>query len=58
MEKNASGEGWRGRHHHAIYSKLQSIADTYADEIRRTFPNIPRRVSGYSIDQLFAGERI
>ncbi|HEY3875001.1 MAG TPA: FAD-binding and (Fe-S)-binding domain-containing protein, partial [Candidatus Kapabacteria bacterium] len=37
---------------HAILEKLQSIAANYADEIRRTFPQIPRRVSGYSIDQL------
>ncbi len=31
---------------------LQLIAATYGEEIRRKFPNIPRRVSGYSIDQL------
>ncbi len=36
----------------AIYQQLRTLADTYADEIRRTFPDIPRRVSGYSIDQL------
>ena len=46
------GSGGEDATHHAIYSKLQSIADAYGDEIRRTFPNIPRRVSGYSIDQL------
>ena len=38
--------------HLAIEEKLRGIASNYADEIRRTFPNIPRRVSGYSIDQL------
>ncbi len=34
------------------YERLQRLATEYADEIRRTFPDIPRRVSGYSIDQL------
>lgn len=36
----------------AIFGKLQTLADCYGDEIRTTFPRIPRRVSGYSIDQL------
>lgn len=35
-----------------LVEKLRGIANTYADEIYRTFPQIPRRVSGYSIDQL------
>jgi FAD/FMN-containing dehydrogenase/Fe-S oxidoreductase len=35
-----------------IYKRLKILVDAYADEIRRTFPPIPRRVSGYSIDQL------
>ncbi len=35
-----------------IYGRLDKLASEYADEIRRTFPDIPRRVSGYSIDQL------
>ncbi len=35
-----------------IYRRLQEISTVYADEIRKTFPQIPRRVSGYSIDQL------
>jgi FAD/FMN-containing dehydrogenase/Fe-S oxidoreductase len=35
-----------------IYSKLKSIRDKYADEIRRKFPKIPRRVSGYGLDEL------
>ncbi len=36
----------------AIFGRLQTLARSYGDEIRRTFPQIPRRVSGYSIDQL------
>jgi FAD/FMN-containing dehydrogenase/Fe-S oxidoreductase len=35
-----------------IYKRLRVLSETYADEIRRMFPPIPRRVSGYSIDQL------
>ncbi|HEX5317326.1 MAG TPA: FAD-linked oxidase C-terminal domain-containing protein [Candidatus Kapabacteria bacterium] len=36
----------------AIYESLQKLANTYGDEIRKKFPQIPRRVSGYNIDQL------
>jgi FAD/FMN-containing dehydrogenase/Fe-S oxidoreductase len=35
-----------------IYAKLQSIAATYDDMIRRRFPTIPRRVSGYNLNYL------
>ena len=35
-----------------IYSKLRSLRDRYADQIRERFPNIPRRVSGYNLPQL------
>jgi FAD/FMN-containing dehydrogenase/Fe-S oxidoreductase len=35
-----------------IYSKLRDIRDEYADLIRAKYPNIPRRVSGYNLDQL------
>lgn len=35
-----------------IYTKLQSIAGRYGDLVRRGFPNIPRRVSGYNLNQL------
>jgi FAD/FMN-containing dehydrogenase/Fe-S oxidoreductase len=36
----------------AIYSGLRQIRNQYSDEIRRRFPNIPRRVSGYNLDEL------
>ena len=36
----------------AIYSKLRDIRDQYAGLIRAKYPNIPRRVSGYNLDQL------
>ena len=35
-----------------IYSKLRGIRDQYAVLIREKYPNIPRRVSGYNLDQL------
>jgi FAD/FMN-containing dehydrogenase/Fe-S oxidoreductase len=36
----------------AIYDGLRQIRDTYADVIRAGLPDIPRRVSGYNLDQL------
>ena len=35
-----------------IYSGLKSLADRYGDQVRRQFPNIPRRVSGYNLNHL------
>jgi Fe-S oxidoreductase/FAD/FMN-containing dehydrogenase len=35
-----------------IYSRLRVLRDQYADLIRRRYPKIPRRVSGYSLDEL------
>ncbi len=35
-----------------IYSRLYTLSRQYADLIRRRYPNIPRRVSGYSLDEL------
>jgi FAD/FMN-containing dehydrogenase/Fe-S oxidoreductase len=35
-----------------IYSGLVRIRDRYADLIRQKFPRIPRRVSGYNLDEL------
>jgi FAD/FMN-containing dehydrogenase/Fe-S oxidoreductase len=35
-----------------IYTKLQTIAAAYGDQVRQRFPNIPRRVSGYNLNYL------
>jgi FAD/FMN-containing dehydrogenase/Fe-S oxidoreductase len=35
-----------------IYSGLASLRDRYADLVRKKFPRIPRRVSGYNLDEL------
>jgi FAD/FMN-containing dehydrogenase/Fe-S oxidoreductase len=36
----------------AIYRAMKEIRDTYADLIRERYPKIPRRVSGYNLDEL------
>jgi FAD/FMN-containing dehydrogenase len=35
-----------------IYAGLRSLPDRYAELIRARYPRIPRRVSGYNLDQL------
>src|SRR5712672_961621 len=35
-----------------IYTKLRLIRDQYSAQIRAGFPQIPRRVSGYNLDEL------
>jgi FAD/FMN-containing dehydrogenase/Fe-S oxidoreductase len=36
----------------AIYSKLRALVERHAGRIRERFPRIPRRVSGYNLDEL------
>jgi len=36
----------------AIYRGLRALADEYGDDVRARFPDIPRRVSGYDLDDL------
>ena len=35
-----------------IYAALKSLRDTYSDQVRAKFPRIPRRVSGFNLDEL------
>ena len=35
-----------------IYSTMRNIRDQYADLVRSKYPKIPRRVSGYNLDEL------
>jgi FAD/FMN-containing dehydrogenase/Fe-S oxidoreductase len=42
----------RGGRPAQIYSGMKRIRDRCADEIRRRFPQIPRRVSGYNLNEL------
>jgi FAD/FMN-containing dehydrogenase/Fe-S oxidoreductase len=48
LERIVAAGGRRGE----IYSALRDLRDRYADRIRRTYPDIPRRVSGYNLDEL------
>lgn len=48
LQRIIEGGGRRGE----IYGALRSLRDRYADEIRRRYPYIPRRVSGYNLDAL------
>jgi FAD/FMN-containing dehydrogenase len=40
-----------------LYRRLREIRDTYLGEIRTGYPKIPRRVSGYNLDQLLPENR-
>jgi FAD/FMN-containing dehydrogenase/Fe-S oxidoreductase len=48
LAKIISEGGRRGE----IYLGLKNLRDKYADLIRQKYPKIPRRVSGYNLDQL------
>jgi FAD/FMN-containing dehydrogenase/Fe-S oxidoreductase len=48
LERIIRAGGRRGE----IYARLKAFVEKYADEIRRRFPNIPRRVSGYNLPDL------
>jgi FAD/FMN-containing dehydrogenase/Fe-S oxidoreductase len=42
----------KGGRRGGIYTKLRTIRDQYSTQIRARFPQIPRRVSGYNLDEL------
>lgn len=42
----------RGGRQGEIYRRLRELRDRYADLIRERYPRIPRRVSGYNLDEL------
>ena len=46
----------RGGREGDIYRKLLALRDRYADLIRKNYPKIPRRVSGYNLDSLLPDE--
>lgn len=48
IERAIRGGGREGE----IYAKLKALRDKYASEIRQRYPQIPRRVSGYNLDEL------
>ena len=48
LERIVAEGGRRGE----IYARLRDLRDRCADEIRARYPDIPRRVSGYNLDDL------
>ncbi len=48
LERIIAAGGRRGE----IYRRLRDLRDRYADAIRGAYPDIPRRVSGYNLDEL------
>jgi FAD/FMN-containing dehydrogenase/Fe-S oxidoreductase len=48
FERIVAAGGRRGE----IYAALRDLRDRYADLIRERYPQIPRRVSGYNLDDL------
>jgi FAD/FMN-containing dehydrogenase/Fe-S oxidoreductase len=40
----------------SIYAQLKSLRERYGKLVRERYPRIPRRVSGYNLDQLLPGE--
>ncbi|TMM10171.1 MAG: FAD-binding protein, partial [Actinobacteria bacterium] len=48
LETIIAAGGRRGE----IYRDLQTLAERCADPVRQRFPQIPRRVSGYNLDEL------
>jgi FAD/FMN-containing dehydrogenase/Fe-S oxidoreductase len=50
-EGRGEGGGEGGRRGE-IYARLRALRDQYAGLIRQRYPKIPRRVSGYSLDEL------
>jgi FAD/FMN-containing dehydrogenase/Fe-S oxidoreductase len=48
LERIVAAGGRRGE----IYARLREIRDRYGGLVRERFPDIPRRVSGYSLDEL------
>jgi FAD/FMN-containing dehydrogenase/Fe-S oxidoreductase len=52
LESKISQGGREG----SIYAQLKSLRDKYGSLITEKYPRIPRRVSGYNLDQLLPGE--
>jgi FAD/FMN-containing dehydrogenase/Fe-S oxidoreductase len=48
LERIAGGGGRRGD----LYRRMRALRDRYAEQIRAGYPPIPRRVSGYNLDDL------
>jgi FAD/FMN-containing dehydrogenase/Fe-S oxidoreductase len=56
-EDEMKQESARGGRVGGIYKSLLALRDKYAKQIRERYPNIPRRISGYNLDQLIPDEQ-
>ncbi|HET9696115.1 MAG TPA: FAD-binding and (Fe-S)-binding domain-containing protein, partial [Terriglobales bacterium] len=52
LDAKAAGKGREAE----IYAQLRSLRDRYAKLVEKNYPKIPRRVSGYNLDQLIPGK--
>lgn len=48
LEQITRGGGRRGE----IYARLRGLVDRFSEEVKGRYPDIPRRVSGYNLDEL------
>lgn len=55
-EEQMQSEIAKGGRAGEIYRSLRNLRDRYAPQIRGRYPNIPRRISGYNLDQLLPDE--
>lgn len=52
LERHIKEGGRKGE----IYRKLKAMRDKYQEKILEKYPNIPRRVSGYNLDEMLPGK--
>src|SRR5438270_2770533 len=55
-DKKLDEEIRRGGRSGDIYSRLKNLRSKYSKLVEERYPHIPRRVSGYNLDQLIPGE--
>ncbi|MGE5054613.1 MAG: FAD-binding and (Fe-S)-binding domain-containing protein [Acidobacteriota bacterium] len=55
-DKKLEEEIRRGGRTGEIYSRLKSLRSKYSKLVAEKYPRIPRRISGYNLDQLIPGE--
>jgi FAD/FMN-containing dehydrogenase/Fe-S oxidoreductase len=55
-EEQMQSEITKGGRTGQIYKSLRDLRDKYASQIRERYPDIPRRISGYNLDQLLPDE--
>jgi FAD/FMN-containing dehydrogenase/Fe-S oxidoreductase len=48
LDRIVKAGGEQGR----IYARLRGLRDEYSEQLRNHFPKLPRRVSGYNLDEL------